>query len=143
IATALERYRALDKRLQAAVVVGGTFLLYLIALQLPGVGHWLHKKMPLGVVVIGIITGTVTSLLAIGLILIYRTNRFINFAYGSMGSFVGVLAVGMFLQHHWSYWVVLPVGVLVGVIVGALIEFLIIRRFQTSSRLILTVASLR
>src|SRR4051812_3363165 len=98
--------------------------------------------MPVGIVIIGLITGAVTSLLAIGLILIYRTNRFINFAYGAMGSFVGVLAVGMFLQHHWSYWVILPVGVLVGVIVGALIEFLVIRRFQNSSRLILTVASI-
>jgi len=136
------RYAALDKRARAAIVIGGIAVLYLLLLYLPFTHDYVHKKMPLGVVVIGMITGTVTSLLAIGLILIYRTNRFINFAYGSMGSFVGVLAVGMFLQHHWSYWVILPVGVLIGVIVGALIEFLIIRRFQNSSRLILTVASI-
>src|SRR5207248_8069002 len=98
--------------------------------------------MPVGIVVIGIITGSVTSLLAIGLILIYRTNRFINFAYGSMGSLVGVLAVGMYLQHHVSYWIILPVGVLTGVVVGALVEFLVIRRFSNSSRLVLTVASI-
>src|SRR5437764_1918434 len=140
--TALQRFRALDKRLRAAVVVGGVFLLYLLALHLPGTSHYLHKKMPLGIVVIGVITGSVTSLLAIGLILIYRTNRFINFAYGSMGSFVGVLAVGLYLQHHWSYWIILPLGVLTGIAVGALIEFLVIRRFQNSSRLILTVASI-
>jgi branched-chain amino acid transport system permease protein len=142
IEVALERYRALDTRLRTAVVVGAVAVLYLLALHLPGTGHYLHKKMPLGIVVIGIITGTVTSLLAIGLILIYRTNRFINFAYGSMGSFVGVLAVGLYLQHHWSYWVILPLGVVTGVAVGALIEFLVIRRFQNSSRLILTVASI-
>ena len=104
----LERWRDLDKRLRS--VIGGVAVIavYLIALKAPGTGHWLHQKMPLGIVIIGLITGAVTSLLAIGLILIYRTNRFINFAYGSMGSFVGVLAVGMYLQHHWSYWVILP-----------------------------------
>jgi branched-chain amino acid transport system permease protein len=141
-AALLSRYRALDARLRAAVFVGLLVVLYLAVLNLPGTSDYVHKKMPLGIVVIGIITGSVTSLLAIGLILIYRTNRFINFAYGSMGSFVGVLAVGMYLQHHVSYWVILPVGVLTGVLVGALIEFLVIRRFSKSSRLILTVASI-
>src|SRR3954468_11790039 len=120
------RYAALDKRARAAIVIGGIAALYLFLLYFPLTHDYLHKKMPLGVVVIGLITGTVTSLLAIGLILIYRTNRFINFAYGSMGSFGGVLAIGMYLQHHWSYWAILPLAVLAGVITGALIEFLII-----------------
>jgi branched-chain amino acid transport system permease protein len=48
----------------------------------------------------------------------------------------------MYLQHHWSYWVIMPLGVLGGIVVGALTEFLVIRRFQNSSRLILTVASI-
>jgi len=136
------QYAALDKRWRWVIVLGGIAVLYLFLLYFPLTHDYVHKKMPLGVVIIGLISGTVTSLLAIGLILIYRTNRFINFAYGSMGSLVGVIAVGMFLQHHWSYWVILPLGVLVGVITGALIEFLVIRRFQNSSRLILTVASI-
>ena len=42
-------------------------------------------RRPIGIVVAGIIVGTVTALLAMGLILIYRTNRFINFAYGVDG----------------------------------------------------------
>src|SRR3954468_23119924 len=135
------RYAALDKRARAAIVIGGIAALYLFLLYFPLTHDYLHKKMPLGVVVIGVITGTVTSLLAVGLILIYRSNRFINFAYGSMGSLIGAMAVGMYLQHHWSYWVIMPLGVLGGVIVGALTEVLIIRRFANSSRLILTVAS--
>src|SRR5436190_19572687 len=103
--------------------------IYLIALQLPGTGDWLQKKAPLAVIVIGLITGTVTALLAIGLILIYRANRFINFAYGAMGSLVGVLAIGMHLQHGWPYFLVLPLGVLGGVAVGGLTELFAIRRF--------------
>ena len=38
---------------------------------------------------VGIIYGTVNVLLAIGLILIYRTNRFLNFSYAAMGSLFG------------------------------------------------------
>src|ERR1700704_2778005 len=137
-----ERLRDLDSRRRAVLGVVVVVGAYLLALKVPGIGPFLHKKAPLGIMIIGIITGAVTALLAIGLILVYRTNRFVNFAYGSMGSLVGVLAVGMYLQHHWSYWIILPVGVLTGVIVGALTEFLVIRRFANSSRLILTVASI-
>src|SRR4051794_39027988 len=122
--------------------IAATAAVYLIALQLPGIGPFLQKKAPLAVIVIGLITGTVTSLLAIGLILIYRANRFINFAYGAMGSTVGVLGIALYKEHGWPYFVMLPVGVITGVAVGALIELVAIRRFANASRLILTVASI-
>ena len=41
------------------------------------------------VVLLGVATGLQAALLGVGIVLIYRANRFINFAYGSMGSFVG------------------------------------------------------
>ena len=142
MSNALERWRELDSRLRTAAVIAGLVVLYFIAYLITGDDGWLHDKMPYGIVVLGIVTGTVTSLLAIGLILIYRSNRFINFAFGAMGSLVGVTAIGLFLEHNWSYFIILPLGVLVGVLVGALTEFLVIRRFRDSSRLILTVASI-
>src|SRR5436190_19428840 len=101
--------------------------IYLIALQLPGTGDWLQKKAPFAVIVIGLITGTVTSLLAIGLILIYRANRFINFSYGAMGSLVGVLGLAMYKEHGFPYFVMLPIFVVIGVAVGAIIELVVIR----------------
>src|SRR3954447_22243670 len=114
----------LNSRARTALGIIGLFLVYVIALRLPGIGPWLERKAPFAVIVIGLITGTVTSLLAIGLILIYRANRFINFSYGAMGSLVGVLAIGMHLQHGWLYFLVLPLGVLGGVAVGGLTELL-------------------
>src|SRR3954452_11594795 len=122
--------------------IAATAVVYLIALQLPGIGDYLQKKAPLAVVVIGLITGTVTALLAIGLILIYRANRFINFAYGAMGSLVGVIGIALYKEHGWPYMLMMPFGVLIGVMVGALVELLCIRRFANASRLILTVASI-
>ena len=88
---------------------------------------------------LGTVHGTVIALGAMGIILVYRANRFINFAHGALGSFVGVIAIGLVLQHGLSYWIALPAAVIVGAGLGALIEFTVIRRFQNSSRLVLTV----
>jgi hypothetical protein len=45
--------------------------------------------MPWGVVAQGVIFGTSYALMAMGLILIYRTTRIVNFAYGAMGAMPG------------------------------------------------------
>ncbi|MEY2398022.1 MAG: hypothetical protein QOJ00_1196 [Actinomycetota bacterium] len=135
-------YERIPEKRRGLALVGLIVLGYFVATLVPGLGDYVHKKMPYEVVVIGLITGSVTALLAMGLILIYRANRFINFAYGSMGSFIGVIGVALYLEHGWSYWVVLPLVVIGGLINGALVELLIIRRFANSTRLVLTVASI-
>ena len=135
-------YERTPERFRWPVGILTVAIVYSILLQLPWPGDWLDQKMPYEVVVIGLITGTVTALLAIGLILIYRANRFINFAYGSMGSFIGVIGVALYLEHGWSYWIVLPLVVVGGLVNGALLEILVIRRFANSTRLVLTVASI-
>ena len=48
-------------------------------------GRSSRTRRPFGTVVTGVIYGTVNALLAIGLILIYKTSRFINFAYALDG----------------------------------------------------------
>jgi branched-chain amino acid transport system permease protein len=98
--------------------------------------------MPWGVVAQGVIFGTSYALTAMGLILIYRTTRIVNFAYGAMGAMPGALTVGLFTASGWNYWAAIAVGVAVGVVSGALVDILIIRRFATSSRLVLTVATI-
>ena len=97
---------------------------------------------PVGVVLQGAVFGTVTALLGMGLILTYRTNRIINFAYASMGGVGGVLAVHLFLEAGWNYFAAIAAGVATGLVVGGLVEFLVIRRFANSSRLIATVATI-
>ena len=136
------RWRDLTSRQRSTAVIVAVVLFYALARIATGGDGWVQENVPYGIVILGIVTGTVNSLLAIGLILIYRSNRFINFAYGAMGSLIGVLAIGLFLEHGWPYFLVLPLGVAAGVVVGALTEFLVIRRFRDSSRLILTVASI-
>ena len=141
--TAIRRqYERIPDNRRGIAVVGALVVLYAVALVMPGTANFFDDKMPYEVVVIGLITGTVTSLLGMGLILLYRSNRFINFAYGAMGSMVGVIAIALYVEQGLSYWAMLPLAVVGGMVNGALIEMLVIRRFANSSRLILTVASI-
>jgi branched-chain amino acid transport system permease protein len=98
--------------------------------------------MPWGVITQGVIFGTSYALLAMGLILIYRTTRIVNFAYGAMGAMPGSLTVGLFVAKGWNYWVAIVLGLAVGAASGAAIDVLVIRRFARSSRLVLTVATI-
>ena len=90
----------------------------------------------------GIVLGTANGLLAIGLILIYRTNRIVNFAYGSLGSVAGLFGVQLYLKSGWNYFAAMGVAVVLGLVLGGIVEFLVIRRFARSSRLVLTVATI-
>ena len=126
-----------DRKVQAVLaVVAAYVVLYWVPLS-P-----LPEVMPWGVITQGIIFGTSYALLAMGLILIYRTTRIVNFAYGAMGAMPGSLSVGLFVAKGWNYWLAILVGIAVGVGSGAAVEMLVIRRFARSSRLVLTVASI-
>ena len=118
----------------------GLVVAYSVLYWVPGCP--LPEWMPWGVVAQGVIFGTSYALLAMGLILIYRTTRIVNFAYGAMGAMPGSLTVGLFVAKGWNYWVAIAVGVAVGTASGALIDLLVIRRFARSSRLVLTVATI-
>ena len=137
-----ERWGQLNSRARTAVVLGGLVALYVAALAVTGPHGIVHKRAPQGIVLVGVVYGSVTALGAMGLILIYRANRFINFAHGALGSMVGVLAIGMVKQHGLPYFVALPAAVVTGAVVGAIVEFAVIRRFRTATRLVLTVASI-
>ena len=137
-----QRWGELSTTQRRLIGIGGPVALYLLLLFGLGEEGYVRDKAPLGIVVLGIIYGTVTALGAMGIILVYRANRFINFAHGALGSMVGVLAVGLVLEHGLSYWIALPAAVVVGAIVGGLVEFLVIRRFQNATRLVVTVASI-
>ena len=128
----------LNSRTRSGVVIG--VVAYSLLYWVPG--SPLPDWMPWGVVAQGVIFGTSYALLAMGLILIYRTTRIVNFAYGAMGAMPGSLTVGLFTAKGWNYWVAVLVGVAVGVATGAAVDVLVVRRFARSSRLVLTVGTI-
>ncbi|MGH9000359.1 MAG: ATP-binding cassette domain-containing protein, partial [Acidimicrobiia bacterium] len=99
-------------------------------------------SVPGGVVLQGVVLGTGTGLLAVGLVLTYRATRAINFAYGAMGGVGATLGVGLYLGQGWPWPAAVAVAVAAGVVAGGLSERLVIRRFAGASRLHLTVATI-
>jgi ABC-type branched-subunit amino acid transport system ATPase component/ABC-type branched-subunit amino acid transport system permease subunit len=98
--------------------------------------------VPFGVVVQGALFGVLTGLLAIGLVLLYRVSRAVNFAYGAMGGVGAALGAGLYLGHHWPWPVALLVATAAGGLLGAGVGAVVVWRFQRSSRLVLTVATI-
>jgi len=75
---------------------------------------------------IGITAGSIYALMAIAIVLVWRSTRVINFAQGGLAlasSFVGAAT----LEMTGSFWVSLPVAMLAGAIFSAGIEFFFLR----------------
>jgi branched-chain amino acid transport system permease protein len=98
--------------------------------------------MPPGIAVEGLILGLLGAMVAVGMALIYRANRILNFAQGELGTAPTVLAVCLVVYAGWNYLLALSVGVVGSLLVGALVELAVISRFSRAPRLILTVATL-
>jgi branched-chain amino acid transport system permease protein len=98
--------------------------------------------VPAGVAVQGLILGLLGAMIAVGMALIYRANRILNFAQGELGTAPTVLVVCLVVYAGWNYFLALSVGIVGAVLLGALVELAVIRRFFRSPRLILTVATL-
>ncbi len=111
-----------------------------LAVLLFAIAAW---RVPTGVLVQGAIVGSLTSLVALGLALVWRANRVINFAAGDLGSVPATLAVLLMVSTlALSWWVALVVGLAAALLVGAAVELLLVRRFANSPRLILSVATI-
>ena len=95
-----------------------------------------------GLVLQGLTLGLLTSLVALGMALVYRANRIINFAQGDLGLVPTALALDLIVFSGISYLLGLVLGLLAALVVGAVVELAVIRRFFRSPRLILTVATI-
>lgn len=97
---------------------------------------------PAAVLFIGVVTGSISALFAMGIVLVYRANRIINFAAGEIGAVAGLLAALLQAGPRWGYVPSTVTGLAAAVAIGGLVEVLLVRRFASAPRLILTVATL-
>ncbi|MEN3272432.1 MAG: branched-chain amino acid transport system permease protein livM [Actinomycetota bacterium] len=97
---------------------------------------------PIGVLVQGLVIGGLTALVAFGIALVYRANRVINFAQGDLGGVPASVAVLLIVSRHWPYPLAVGAGLAASLVLGAVIEYVVIRRFFKSPRLILTVVTI-
>ena len=86
-------------------------------------------------VVAGLATGGIYALLALAIVMIYRSTDVINFAQGEMamfGTFIAWSIAGPTAFDRWPIWLVLIVGVVVAGVMGAAIERIVIRPVENA-----------
>ena len=91
---------------------------------------------------LGVIIGMTYGILAVGLILIYRSNRIINFAHGEIGAFGAAMLALAVVRWHFPYWVAFPLALVASGGAGALVEVAVIRRLRRVPKLMSVVATL-
>jgi branched-chain amino acid transport system permease protein len=102
----------------------------------------LPSGLPMGVVLQGTVLGSLTGCSALGLVLVYRSSRVVNFAQASLGSAAATLSVQLFTTKHWNYYAAVLTGVAAAAAVGAICDRLVVQRLFWAPRLILTVATI-
>lgn len=77
--------------------------------------------------VVGLISGAIYSLIALGIVIVYRSTRVLNFAHAAIGVFVAFLALDL-MQAGWSYYAVVPAALVLAALIGLALERLVMRR---------------
>jgi len=121
-------------------------------------------SLPLGVTAIGVVSGCGVLLHAIGLILVYRTGRFMNFAQVQIGligaAFFTALVQGRVLlraadsvcggcigpdpSHGWevlNFLAAVVLGLAAAVVTSVAVYLLVVQRFANQPRMVLTIAT--
>jgi branched-subunit amino acid ABC-type transport system permease component len=136
----------LTPRAGVRLAVLAAFVWLLLVRVLPGLdtshtgsGHW---ESPAPVLLLGLIIGLTYGLLAVGLVLIYRTNRIINFAHGQVGAFGAAFFGIEVVRWHIPYWLAFLPALLLAAGVGALAEATVVRRLRKAPAIMSVVATL-
>ena len=77
--------------------------------------------------VIGLVVGSLYALVAIGFVLIYKASKVVNFAQGEAVMFGGFVAVILVTQYRLPLAIAFPLTLLVGALLGFIIERVILR----------------
>ncbi len=94
------------------------------------------------IVTIGAVIGMANALLAVGLVLIYMSNRVINLAHGEFGAFAVAMMLALTRNAHLNYWLALLATLGATGALAAIVERSILRRLFKSPRLIVLISTL-
>ncbi|MHB8219888.1 MAG: ABC transporter permease [Acidimicrobiales bacterium] len=98
-------------------------------------------SIPGFVILEGVVLGLNYGLLALGLVLIYRTNRILNFAQGQLGVVAAVFLVKCSQDFGFNYWFSVVLALLLAAAMGGLSE-LLLRRLFSRPRVLVMVATI-
>lgn len=83
--------------------------------------------------ILGSINGLTIGLLAVGLVLVYKANRFINLAHAQLGAVSAILLAKFVIDWHVNWWLAFVLSVSVGGAIGLLVERGIVRRIRAQA----------
>src|SRR3954447_9075030 len=90
--------------------------------------------MSVGAVVLGILNGLTIGLLAVGLVLVYKSNRFLNLAHAQLGTLSALLLAKWVLDWGWSWWMAFGLAIVVGIGTGLIVERLFVSRLRRRTK---------
>ena len=96
----------------------------------------------IGLAMVGVTYGLQYGLLSLGLVLVWRSSRFVNFAHGQMGVLGSLLLGYLALEHGVPYPVALGVALLFGAGFAALLERQFVQPLFNAPRLVLLIGSI-
>src|SRR5689334_222950 len=93
------------------------------------------------ILTLGLATGMTYGLLAVGILLVYRSDRVINFAHGEIGAFGAAFFGVAVVKWHLPYWFALLPAMVVSAALGGVTELGIVRRLKRAPKLMSLVAT--
>ena len=76
----------------------------------------------LQVTLVGLVTGSLYGLLALGIVLVYRTTGVLNFAYGAIGADCACFMYILLTGPHLNFWLACIVALLFALVLGIVLE---------------------
>jgi branched-chain amino acid transport system permease protein len=89
----------------------------------------------------GLLSGVMYSLVALGFVLIYKASGVFNFAQGSMVFFAALTFVGL-MEHGLHFWLAVPATLVVMIILGIVIERAVLRPLVNQPQITLFMATI-
>ena len=105
-------------------------------------GQVAPNGLPLGVALLGVVLGALSGLTAMGLVLIYRASRVVNFAQAEFGGLATTVAVVLTNGTGLPLWLGMLLGLVAALLTGVVTHEVVVRRLFRAPRLILTVATI-
>ena len=93
-------------------------------------------------IVLGLIAGSIYALIALGITLVYKSSRVLNFAQAEVGSLTLYATYGVTVGWHQPWIVGALTSVAAATAIGLVFERLVVRRMTTASRVTVAVATI-
>ena len=106
--------------------------------------RWRRAALNAGDLVLGVLHGLLTGLLAVGLVLVYRSDKFLNLAHGQLGALPAVFLAKLVVDSGWGYWPAVLLCACLGIATGVVIERYLVAKLRkktssSTSFLLLTI----